>query len=95
MTDQRLGGDIVYIASKNALFAGPNNVAYSAAKADQAHQVRLLAAELGELPVHAGPVEATALENVLVQAAAHSGTPVRTLRSTVAAATPTRRYTPS
>ena len=28
-------------------FAGPNNVAYGAAKADQAHQVRLLAAELG------------------------------------------------
>jgi len=48
MVDQRLGGDIVYIASKNALFAGPNNVAYSATKADQAHQVRLLAAELGE-----------------------------------------------
>jgi rhamnulose-1-phosphate aldolase/alcohol dehydrogenase len=48
MVDQRLGGDIVYVASKNALFAGPNNVAYSATKADQAHQVRLLAAELGE-----------------------------------------------
>jgi rhamnulose-1-phosphate aldolase/alcohol dehydrogenase len=48
MVDQRLGGDIVYIASKNAVFAGPNNVAYSATKADQAHQVRLLAAELGE-----------------------------------------------
>jgi rhamnulose-1-phosphate aldolase/alcohol dehydrogenase len=48
MVNQRLGGDIVYIASKNALFAGPNNIAYSATKADQAHQVRLLAAELGE-----------------------------------------------
>ncbi|MFH9854682.1 bifunctional aldolase/short-chain dehydrogenase [Streptomyces althioticus] len=47
MTAQGLGGDIVYIASKNAVFAGPNNIAYSAAKADQAHQVRLLAAELG------------------------------------------------
>jgi rhamnulose-1-phosphate aldolase/alcohol dehydrogenase len=47
MIAQRLGGDIVYIASKNALFAGPNNVAYGASKADQAHQVRLLAAELG------------------------------------------------
>ncbi|MEV0609824.1 bifunctional aldolase/short-chain dehydrogenase [Polymorphospora rubra] len=44
---QGMGGDIVYIASKNAVFAGPNNVAYGAAKADQAHQVRLLAAELG------------------------------------------------
>jgi rhamnulose-1-phosphate aldolase/alcohol dehydrogenase len=48
MIAQDMGGDIVYIASKNSLFAGPNNVAYSATKADQAHQVRLLAAELGE-----------------------------------------------
>ncbi len=45
---QNMGGDIVYIASKNSVFAGPNNIAYSATKADQAHQVRLLAAELGE-----------------------------------------------
>jgi rhamnulose-1-phosphate aldolase/alcohol dehydrogenase len=44
---QGMGGDIVYISSKNSLFAGPNNVAYGATKADQAHQVRLLAAELG------------------------------------------------
>ncbi|TXS48172.1 bifunctional aldolase/short-chain dehydrogenase, partial [Streptomyces sp. t39] len=44
MAAQKLGGDIVYIASKNAVFAGPNNIAYSATKADQAHQVRLLAA---------------------------------------------------
>ena len=48
MIDQGMGGDIVYISSKNAFFAGPNNIAYGAAKADQAHQVRLLAAELGE-----------------------------------------------
>ena len=48
MREQGLGGDIVYVASKNGVFAGPNNVAYGAAKADQAHQVRLLAAELGE-----------------------------------------------
>jgi rhamnulose-1-phosphate aldolase/alcohol dehydrogenase len=47
MIDQDLAGDIVYISSKNSVFAGPNNVAYGAAKADQAHQVRLLAAELG------------------------------------------------
>jgi rhamnulose-1-phosphate aldolase/alcohol dehydrogenase len=47
MRAQRMGGDIVYICSKNSVFAGPNNVAYGAAKADQAHQVRLLAAELG------------------------------------------------
>jgi NAD(P)-dependent dehydrogenase (short-subunit alcohol dehydrogenase family) len=48
MIDQAMGGDIIYIASKNSVFAGPNNIAYSATKADQAHQVRLLAAELGE-----------------------------------------------
>jgi rhamnulose-1-phosphate aldolase len=48
MINQGLGGDIIYISSKNSVFAGPNNIAYSATKADQAHQVRLLAAELGE-----------------------------------------------
>ncbi|WP_412871958.1 bifunctional aldolase/short-chain dehydrogenase [Curtobacterium flaccumfaciens] len=48
LIEQGLGGDIVYISSKNSVFAGPNNIAYSATKADQAHQVRLLAAELGE-----------------------------------------------
>ncbi|MDP9417085.1 MAG: bifunctional aldolase/short-chain dehydrogenase [Actinomycetota bacterium] len=47
MIEQGLGGDVVYISSKNSLFAGPNNIAYGATKADQAHQVRLLAAELG------------------------------------------------
>ena len=48
MIAQRRGGDIVYIVSKNAVVAGPNNLAYGSAKASQAHQVRLLAAELGE-----------------------------------------------
>ncbi|WP_026554680.1 bifunctional rhamnulose-1-phosphate aldolase/short-chain dehydrogenase [Arthrobacter sp. 35W] len=48
---QGMGGDILYISSKNSVFAGPNNIAYSATKADQAHQVRLLAAELGEYGV--------------------------------------------
>ncbi|WP_223298348.1 bifunctional aldolase/short-chain dehydrogenase [Candidatus Planktophila versatilis] len=48
MIVQKMAGNILYIASKNAVFAGPNNVAYGATKADQAHQVRLLAAELGE-----------------------------------------------
>jgi len=47
LIDQGTGGDIVYVASKNAVFAGPNNVAYGSVKAAQAHQVRLLAAELG------------------------------------------------
>jgi rhamnulose-1-phosphate aldolase/alcohol dehydrogenase len=48
LIEQGLGGDVIYISSKNSVFAGPNNIAYSATKADQAHQVRLLAVELGE-----------------------------------------------
>jgi NAD(P)-dependent dehydrogenase (short-subunit alcohol dehydrogenase family) len=56
MIAQCMGGDIVYICSKNSVFAGPNNIAYSAAKADQAHQVRLLAAELGEYGIRVNGV---------------------------------------
>jgi rhamnulose-1-phosphate aldolase/alcohol dehydrogenase len=56
MRAQQMGGDLVYIASKNSVFAGPNNVAYGAAKADQAHQVRLLAAELGEFGIRVNGV---------------------------------------
>lgn len=44
---QGLGGDIIHIASKNGLVAGPNNVGYGTAKAAQQHMTRLLAAELG------------------------------------------------
>jgi rhamnulose-1-phosphate aldolase/alcohol dehydrogenase len=56
MGEQGLGGDIVYVVSKNAIVAGPANVAYGAAKADQAHQVRLLAAELGTIGVRVNGV---------------------------------------
>lgn len=45
---QGIGGDIVNIASKNGLYAGPNNVAYGTAKGAQIHMSRLLAAELGK-----------------------------------------------
>jgi NAD(P)-dependent dehydrogenase (short-subunit alcohol dehydrogenase family) len=44
---QGLGGDIVYVVSKNAVVAGPDNVGYGSAKAAQLHQMRLLAVELG------------------------------------------------
>jgi rhamnulose-1-phosphate aldolase/alcohol dehydrogenase len=56
LIDQAMGGDLVYIVSKNALFAGPNNVAYGASKADQAHQVRLLAVELGQYGIRVNGV---------------------------------------
>jgi rhamnulose-1-phosphate aldolase/alcohol dehydrogenase len=42
---QKLGGNIVNIASKNGLVAGPNNLGYGTAKAAQLHMSRLLAAE--------------------------------------------------
>jgi rhamnulose-1-phosphate aldolase/alcohol dehydrogenase len=56
MAAQGLPGDIVYIVSKNAVVAGKDNVAYAAAKADQAHQVRLLATELGPLQIRVNGV---------------------------------------
>lgn len=49
-------GDIVYVVSKNAVVAGPQNIAYGAAKADQAHQVRLAAADLGALGIRVNAV---------------------------------------
>jgi rhamnulose-1-phosphate aldolase/alcohol dehydrogenase len=56
MAAQGLEADIVYVVSKNAVVPGPNNVAYASAKADQAHQVRLLAAELGPLRIRVNGV---------------------------------------
>ncbi|PQA58726.1 bifunctional aldolase/short-chain dehydrogenase [Siphonobacter curvatus] len=47
MRKQALGGDILNIASKNAVVSGPNNLGYGSAKAAQAHGTRLLAAEVG------------------------------------------------
>lgn len=61
MIDQQLGGDIVYVSSKNSIYAGPNNIAYSAVKADQAHQVRLLAAELGEYGIRVNGINPDAV----------------------------------
>lgn len=48
MKAQGLGGDIINIVSKNALVAGPKNVAYGTSKAAQLHMSRLMAAELAE-----------------------------------------------
>jgi rhamnulose-1-phosphate aldolase/alcohol dehydrogenase len=45
---QNMGGDIINIASKNALVSGPNNAGYGSAKAAQIHLSRLNAAELGK-----------------------------------------------
>jgi len=47
MRAQRLGGSIVFVASKNALAAGRNAAAYSSAKAAELHLARCLAEEGG------------------------------------------------
>ena len=55
-----------------------------------------LTADAAGVPVLAGPVEATALGNVLVQARAHGAMPatLEAMRSTIAASFPLRRYEP-
>ncbi len=58
---QGMGGDIVNIASKNALVSGPNNVVYGSAKATQTHMSRLLAAELGSDKIRVNTVNPDAV----------------------------------
>ncbi|HUQ67755.1 MAG TPA: bifunctional aldolase/short-chain dehydrogenase [Flavitalea sp.] len=61
MKKQAMGGDIINIVSKNAVFAGPNNAGYGSAKAAQAHLSRLLAAELGEFNIRVNMVNPDAV----------------------------------
>ncbi|WP_353482666.1 bifunctional aldolase/short-chain dehydrogenase [Haliscomenobacter sp.] len=61
MRAQGQDGDIVNIASKNGLFAGPNNVGYGTAKAAQQHMTRLLAAELGKDKIRVNTVNPDAV----------------------------------
>jgi rhamnulose-1-phosphate aldolase/alcohol dehydrogenase len=61
MRQQATGGDIVNIASKNGIFAGPNNVGYGTAKAAQTHMSRLLAAELGKDKIRVNTVNPDAV----------------------------------
>lgn len=48
MKQQAIGGSMVFIGSKNSVYAGKNATAYSAAKALEAHLARCIAAEGGE-----------------------------------------------
>ncbi len=58
---QGLGGDIINIVSKNALVAGPKNVAYGTAKAAQLHMSRLMAAELGDFKIRVNVINPDAV----------------------------------
>jgi len=56
MKDQAVGGNMVFIGSKNSIYAGKNAVAYSTAKAAEVHLARTIAAEGGELGIRVNSV---------------------------------------
>ncbi len=58
---QRLGGSIVFVASKNAVVAGRNAAAYSSAKAAELHLARCLAEEGGPAGIRVNTVNPDAV----------------------------------
>ncbi|MFD2117336.1 bifunctional aldolase/short-chain dehydrogenase [Paenibacillus yanchengensis] len=56
MKQQGVGGNMVFIGSKNSVYAGKNASAYSAAKALEAHLARCIAAEGGEFGIRVNTI---------------------------------------
>lgn len=56
MKEQKIGGSMVFIGSKNSIFAGKSVSAYSSAKALEAHLARCIAAEGGEFGIRANTI---------------------------------------
>lgn len=56
MKVQGIGGSMVFVGSKNAVYAGKNAAAYSSAKALEAHLARCIAAEGGEFGIRVNTV---------------------------------------
>ncbi|WP_336786092.1 bifunctional aldolase/short-chain dehydrogenase [Paenibacillus sp. MMO-177] len=56
MKQQGLGGNMVFIGSKNSIFAGKSVTAYSSAKALEAHLARCIAAEGGEFGIRVNTI---------------------------------------
>lgn len=65
MIDQRLGGRLIYNASKAAFAPGPGAAAYGAAKAALVHYARNAAAELGRRGITANYINADAVDTKL------------------------------
>ena len=61
MQAQGRGGNLVFVASKNALVAGKNAAAYSTAKAAEAHLARCLAEEGGQFSIRVNTVNPDAV----------------------------------
>ncbi|MFC4778664.1 bifunctional aldolase/short-chain dehydrogenase [Paenibacillus sp. GCM10023252] len=56
MKSQAIGGNMVFIGSKNSVYAGKNASAYSAVKALEAHLARCIAAEGGEFGIRVNTI---------------------------------------
>ena len=56
MKTQGVGGSMVFVGSKNSVYAGKNVTAYSSAKALEAHLARCIAAEGGEYGIRVNTI---------------------------------------
>ncbi|GAB6988819.1 bifunctional rhamnulose-1-phosphate aldolase/short-chain dehydrogenase [Paenibacillus pini] len=56
MKEQGIGGNMVFIASKNSVYAGKNVSAYSSVKALEAHLARCIATEGGEFGIRVNTI---------------------------------------
>jgi NAD(P)-dependent dehydrogenase (short-subunit alcohol dehydrogenase family) len=56
LKQQGLGGNIIFVASKNSIYAGKNAAAYSTAKAAEAHLARCIAVEGGPYSIRVNTV---------------------------------------
>jgi NAD(P)-dependent dehydrogenase (short-subunit alcohol dehydrogenase family) len=56
MKQQAIGGNMVFIGSKNSVYAGKNAAAYSSVKALETHLARCIAAEGGEFGIRVNSV---------------------------------------
>ncbi|WP_434751354.1 bifunctional aldolase/short-chain dehydrogenase [Paenibacillus amylolyticus] len=56
MKEQSIGGSMVFIGSKNSVYAGKSATAYSSAKALEAHLARCIAAEGGEYGIRVNTI---------------------------------------
>ena len=56
MKQQSIGGNMVFVGSKNSIYAGKNASAYSAVKAMEVHLARCIAAEGGEFGIRVNSV---------------------------------------
>lgn len=56
MKEQGIGGSMVFVGSKNSIYAGKNATAYSSAKALEAHLARCIATEGGEFGIRVNTI---------------------------------------